>query len=209
MMVYTRPFFLDVVLVFLRPGPSVCEKPQAVIGHTVAQHPKFDSPTVVVLLGQILHETGFVFGVYQAPTDTNFLVRGVGMPDYPVCMVHMGLVPCTGIAVWFSRAWQSFVVDKVQEAHKWGKQCLVNIFPNHVVAWEHAMDQYDAKVGFLMMPIFRIQVRNPFTFCVVILDQFFSRVVTLPALLLITCCAYMLDSVTMRVRIKSVKKRWK
>jgi hypothetical protein len=63
MVVYTRPFFLDVALVFLRPGPSVCEKPHAVIRQRVTQHPKFDSPTVVVLVGQILHETGFVFGI--------------------------------------------------------------------------------------------------------------------------------------------------
>jgi hypothetical protein len=42
MVVYPRPFFLDVVLLFLRPYPSVCEKPQAVVGHRVAQHTKFD-----------------------------------------------------------------------------------------------------------------------------------------------------------------------
>jgi hypothetical protein len=29
-------FFLDVVLVFLKPGSSVCEKPQAVVGHKVS-----------------------------------------------------------------------------------------------------------------------------------------------------------------------------
>jgi hypothetical protein len=44
-----KQFFHDgvpqaIVVVFLRPGPSVCEKPQAVIGHRVAQHPKSDSP---------------------------------------------------------------------------------------------------------------------------------------------------------------------
>jgi hypothetical protein len=68
---------LDVVLVFLRPGPSVCEKPQAVVGHRVAQHPRFDSSTVVVLVGQIVHETGFVFDTYQAFVNTNLLMRGV------------------------------------------------------------------------------------------------------------------------------------
>jgi hypothetical protein len=53
-----QAIFFDVVLVFVRPGPSVCETPQAVGGQRVAQHPKFDSPMVVVLAGQILHETG-------------------------------------------------------------------------------------------------------------------------------------------------------
>jgi hypothetical protein len=43
-------------------------------------------------------------------------MRDVIMPEHPVCMVHKGMVPCTGIAVWFSRTWQSFVVDKVEEA---------------------------------------------------------------------------------------------
>jgi hypothetical protein len=54
---------------------------------------------------------------------------------------------------------------------------------------------------------FRIQARNPFISCMVILVQFFSEVGILPASLLITCCAYLSDSVTMRVRITSVKKR--
>jgi hypothetical protein len=54
---------------------------------------------VVVLVGQTLHETGFVFGTYQAFVDTNFLMRGVVMPEYFVCMVHKGLLPCTVIAV--------------------------------------------------------------------------------------------------------------
>jgi hypothetical protein len=81
--VYPRPFFfLDVVLVFLRPGPSLCEKPQAVIGHKVAQHPKFDSPMLVVPVGQILLVTGFVFGTYQAFVDTDFLMRVVVMPEF-------------------------------------------------------------------------------------------------------------------------------
>jgi hypothetical protein len=62
MTVYPRPFFFNVALVFLRPGPSVCEKPQAEVGHRVTQHPKFNSSTVVVLVVQILLETGFVFG---------------------------------------------------------------------------------------------------------------------------------------------------
>jgi hypothetical protein len=82
---------------------------------------------VLVLVGQILHETGFVFGTYQAFIDTNFLMRCVVMPEYPVCMVHKGLVPCTGI--WFSRAWQSFTVDKVQEAQQVGKEMLGKHFP--------------------------------------------------------------------------------
>jgi hypothetical protein len=86
---------------------------------TVAQHPKFYSPVVVVLVRQILHETGFVFGTY-----TNFLMRGVVMPEYPVCIVHTGLVPCIGIIVWFSGAWQSCVVDEVEEAQQVGKAVL-------------------------------------------------------------------------------------
>jgi hypothetical protein len=126
MTVYPRPFFY--VLFFLRPGPSVCEKPQAVVGHRVTQHAKFDSPTVVVLVEQILHETGFVFGIYQAFVDTNFL-RGVVMPEYPVCMFHKGLVPCTGIVVWFSRAWKFFVVDEVEEAQQVAKVMLGKHFP--------------------------------------------------------------------------------
>jgi hypothetical protein len=60
-MMPTGHFFLDVVLVFLRPGPYLCENPQAVVGHRHTKHPKFDFPMmVVVLVGQILHETGFV-----------------------------------------------------------------------------------------------------------------------------------------------------
>jgi hypothetical protein len=113
-------------MLFLIPGPSVCEKPQAVVEHRVTQHPKYDSPMVVVLVGQTLHETSFVFGTCQAFVDTNFLMEGVVMPEYPVCMVDKGLVPCTGIVVWFSRAWQSFVVDKVEEAQQVGKVMLVN-----------------------------------------------------------------------------------
>jgi hypothetical protein len=61
-----QAIFEDVVLVFLRPDPSVHEKPQAVIGYRVTQHPKFDSPMVVVLVRQTLHE---------AFVDTNFLIR--------------------------------------------------------------------------------------------------------------------------------------
>jgi hypothetical protein len=116
-----QAIFLDVDLIFLRPDPSVCENPQAVVGQRVTQHPKFDSPTVVVLVGQILHETGFVFGTCQAFVDTDFLMRGVVIAEYPVCKVCTGLVPCTGIIVWFSGAWQSFVVDEVEEAEKVGK----------------------------------------------------------------------------------------
>jgi hypothetical protein len=78
----------------------------------------------MVLVGQIFHETGFIFGTYQAFVDTDFLMRGVAMPEYPVCMVHKGLVPCTGIVVWFSRAWQSFIVDEVEEAQQVGKMML-------------------------------------------------------------------------------------
>jgi hypothetical protein len=32
------------------------------------------------------------------------LMTGVVMPEYPVCMVHQGLLPCTGIIVSFSGA---------------------------------------------------------------------------------------------------------
>jgi hypothetical protein len=46
-----QAIFMDVALVFLRPGPSVCEKSQAVDGHRITQHPKLYSPAVVVLLG--------------------------------------------------------------------------------------------------------------------------------------------------------------
>jgi hypothetical protein len=73
--VYPRPFLLAVILVFLRPSPSVCEK------HRVTQHPNFGSPVLVVLVGQILHETGFVFGTYQAFVKTNLLMRVVVMPE--------------------------------------------------------------------------------------------------------------------------------
>jgi hypothetical protein len=105
----SQAIFLVVVFVFvfLRSDPSLCQKPQAVARHRVTQHPKFDSPTVVVVVtavavvvvGQILHETGFVFDTYEAFIDTNFLMRGVVMPKYPVCMVHRGLVPCRGIVI--------------------------------------------------------------------------------------------------------------
>jgi hypothetical protein len=54
---------------------------------------------VMVVVPQILHETGFVFGTYQDFVNVNFLIRGLLMPEYPVCMVHEGLVPCTGIVV--------------------------------------------------------------------------------------------------------------
>jgi hypothetical protein len=89
----------------------------------MAQHPKFYSPMGVVLVGQILHETGFVFGTYQA-FITDFLMRGTVMPEYPTCMVHKGLVSCTGILVWFSGAWQSFVADEVEEAQQVGKAMI-------------------------------------------------------------------------------------
>jgi hypothetical protein len=58
---YLEQFFHDGVhqAIFLDLGLSVCEISQAVVGHRVTQHPKFDSPTAVVLAGQILHETGF------------------------------------------------------------------------------------------------------------------------------------------------------
>jgi hypothetical protein len=90
---------LDVALFFLRPGPSECEKPQAVVGQRDAQHPKFDSPTVVVVVGEILLETGFVFGTYQAFVNITFLMRVVVISEYPVCMIQKWLVPCTGIIV--------------------------------------------------------------------------------------------------------------
>jgi hypothetical protein len=61
-----------------------------------------------------------VFGTYQAFIDADFLMRVVVMPEYPVCMDHIELVPCTGI-VWFSGAWQSFVVDEVEEVQQMGK----------------------------------------------------------------------------------------
>jgi hypothetical protein len=47
----------------------------------VTQPPKFDSPRVVVHVEQILHDTGFVFGTYQAFVDTDFLMRGVEMAE--------------------------------------------------------------------------------------------------------------------------------
>jgi hypothetical protein len=84
---------------------------------------------VVVLLEQILQETGFVFGTYQTPIDTDFLMRGVVMPECPVCVVHKGLVPCIGIIVWFSSTWQSFIVDEVEEAQQVGKAMLGKHFP--------------------------------------------------------------------------------
>jgi hypothetical protein len=59
----------------------------------------------------------------------NFLVRVVMMPEYPVCMVHKGLVPCTRIVVWFSGVWQSFVVGKVEEVQQVGKAVLGKHFP--------------------------------------------------------------------------------
>jgi hypothetical protein len=76
-------------------------------------------------------------------------------------------------------------------------------------AWEQRVDQYDAMLGFFMMPVFRIQARNPFISCMVILVQLFSGVGTLPTLLIIACCAYLLDSLIKRVWIKPVKKKWK
>jgi hypothetical protein len=109
-------------------------------------------------------------------------MRGVVMPEYPVCIVHKGLVPCTGIL----RPDNPSLLTGRKKHSKWERQCLVNFFPNHGVAWEQRVDQYDAIVGFLIMPIFRIQAKNPFISCMVILVQFFSRVGTLPTLLLIT-----------------------
>jgi hypothetical protein len=57
------------------------------------------------------------------------LMMGTVMPQYPVCMVHKGLAPCTGIVVLFSRAWQSFIVDEVEEVQQVGKAMLVKHFP--------------------------------------------------------------------------------
>jgi hypothetical protein len=156
---------------------------------------------VVMFVGQRMHETGSIFGTYHALVDTNFMRRGVVMPQYPVCMAHKGLAPCTGITVWFSGAWQSFDVDEVEEVQ------VVNIFQNHGVAWEQRVDQYDAMVDFMMTSIFRIQDRNPLILRKPILVHF-NGVGTLPALLLITFYAHLLDSVTLRVRLKPVK-RWK
>jgi hypothetical protein len=82
---------------------------------------------VVVLVQQILHETGFVSGAYQAFINTTFLMRSAVMLEYPVCMVHKGLIPCIGI--WFSEAWQSFFVDEVEEAQQVGKAMLGKHFP--------------------------------------------------------------------------------
>jgi hypothetical protein len=78
----------------------------------------------MVLVGQILHKPGFVFGTYQAFIDTTFLMRGAVTPEYPVCMLHKGLAPCTEIVVWFSGAWQSFAVDEVEEMQQVGKAIL-------------------------------------------------------------------------------------
>jgi hypothetical protein len=75
MMVYPDQFFVCCT-VFLRPGPSVHEKLQAPVGHVVAQWTKSASPVVVVLAGQIPHETGFAFGTYQAFVF-DYLMRGV------------------------------------------------------------------------------------------------------------------------------------
>jgi hypothetical protein len=68
-------------------------------------------------------------GTCRVFIDTNFLIRGVVMPEYPVCMVHKGLVPCAGIVVWFSGAWQSFFVDEVEEVQQVGKAMLGKHFP--------------------------------------------------------------------------------
>jgi hypothetical protein len=84
---------------------------------------------VLVLVGQTLHEIGFVFGTSQAFVDTIFLMRGVVMPEYPVCSVHKGLVSYIGIVVLFSGAWESFVVDEVEEAQQVGKAMLGKHFP--------------------------------------------------------------------------------
>jgi hypothetical protein len=44
-------------------------------------------------------------------------------------MVHKGLVPNAWIIVWFSRAWKSVVVDKVEEAQHVLKVMLGKYFP--------------------------------------------------------------------------------
>jgi hypothetical protein len=148
--------FLGVVLVFLSPGPSVCEKTQRVVGIRVAQHPKYDSPMVVVLIGQILHETDYVFGTHITFVDTDFLMRGVVMPEYPVCKVYQSLVPCTGISLVLQALRIPSLLMRWKKRNKWEKQHLVNTFPKHEVAWEQRVEQYDAMVGFFTMPIFRI-----------------------------------------------------
>jgi hypothetical protein len=111
----------------MKPGPSVCVKPQEVVGPKVAQHPKFHYPMVVVLVGQILHETALLFGTYQALVNTNFLTRCIVMHEYYVFVVHKEL--CTGIVVWFSRGWKSFDLGDAEEVQKVGKAMLGKHFP--------------------------------------------------------------------------------
>jgi hypothetical protein len=104
---------------------------------------------VVVLVGQMLHETDFVFGTYQAFVNTDFLIRGVVMPN---------ILSASSTRGWyFAQRLYPTMLMRWKKHSKWEKQCLVNIFPKHgVAAWEQKVDQYDAMVGFLMMPIFRI-----------------------------------------------------
>jgi hypothetical protein len=97
----------------------------------------------------------------------------------------------------------------VEEVQLVGKAMIRKHFPKLWVGLEQRVDQHDAMAGFLMMPIFRIHAKNPFVLRMVIMVQFSSGVETLPTLLLITRCTYLLDSDTMTVTIKSVKKSWK
>jgi hypothetical protein len=130
--VYPRPFFY-VVLVFLSPGPSVCEKPQTAVDHRVAQHPKFDSPIMVVLVGQILQETGFAFGTHQAFVNTTFLIRGVMMLEYPVAWSTRGWYLAQGLQSGSQGPGNASLLTRWNKSSKWEKQCSVNIFPNHGV----------------------------------------------------------------------------
>jgi hypothetical protein len=57
------------------------------------------------------------------------------MPEKPVCMVHKGLVSWTGIVVWFSGAWQSYIVDEVEEEQQVGKAMLGKHFPKPWGGW--------------------------------------------------------------------------
>jgi hypothetical protein len=51
------------------------------------------------------------------------------MPEHSVCMAHKGFVPCIGIVVGFFRAWQTSVVDEVEETQQVGKAMLGKHFP--------------------------------------------------------------------------------
>jgi hypothetical protein len=134
---------------------------------TVTEHPKCDSLVVVVLVGQILHETGFVFGTCQAFINTNFLMRGVVIPEYLFAWSTRGWYLAHGSYSGSPGTGNTLLLTRREKRSKWKRRYMVNIFPNHGVAWEWRVDQYDAMVGFLMMAVFRIQARNPFISCTV------------------------------------------